>query len=50
MNEKMFHSLNGVGAAGVVVGVICIVSGITLGVISIISGAQALGLKKHIIF
>jgi hypothetical protein len=50
MNEKTFNSLRGIGAAGIVTGIICIVTGISLGVISIVSGAAALRLKKNIIF
>ena len=50
MNEKLFHSLNGIGAAGIVTGIICIITGITIGIISIVSGAHALSMKKHIIF
>jgi hypothetical protein len=50
MNEKIFHSLKGIGAAGIVTGIICIVTGVTVGVIAIVSGAHALGLRKHIIF
>ncbi len=50
MNEKIFRSLKGIGAAGLVTGIICIVAGLSLGVISIVSGAHALGLRKHIIF
>ena len=50
MNEKTFNSLKGIGAAGIVTGIICIVSGVTLGIISLIAGAQALRLRKNIIF
>lgn len=50
MNEKIYNSLSGIGAAGIVTGIICIVIGITVGIISIISGAHALGLKRYIIF
>jgi hypothetical protein len=50
MNEKIFHSLKGIGAAGIVTGIICIVTGVTVGIIAIVSGAHALGLRKHIIF
>ena len=46
----MFHSLNAIGAAGIVVGIICIITGVTAGIISIVSGAHALGMKKHLIF
>lgn len=50
MNEKTFNSLRGIGAAGLVVGIICIVTGVSLGVISIISGVSALRLRKNILF
>ena len=50
MNEKIFKSLSGIGVAGIVTGIIIIVTGVSLGVISIVSGAQALRLKKNIIF
>ncbi len=50
MNEKIFHSLSGIGAVGIVTGIICIITGLTVGVISIVSGAHALSIKKHIIF
>ena len=50
MNEKTFNSLKGIGAAGIVTGIICIVSGVTLGIISLVAGAQALRLRKNIIF
>lgn len=50
MNEKTFNSLRGIGAAGLVIGIICIVTGVSLGVISIVSGVAALRLKKNILF
>lgn len=50
MNEKTFHALSRIGASGIVVGVICIVTGITVGVVSVVSGARALHLKKNIMF
>lgn len=50
MNEKLFHSLRGIGAVGIVTGIVCIITGLTVGIISIISGAQALRIKRHIIF
>lgn len=48
MNEKIFKTLSQIGASGIVVGVLCIVSGISLGVLSIINGARALHEKKNI--
>ena len=50
MNEKTFYALRGIGAAGIVTGIICIVTGVSLGVISIVSGASALRLRKNILF
>ncbi|MBQ9156110.1 MAG: hypothetical protein IJ137_04960 [Eubacterium sp.] len=50
MNEKMYHSLSGIGAVGIVTGIICIITGLTVGILSILAGSHALGLKKHIIF
>jgi len=50
MNEKIYYSLKGIGTAGIVTGIICIVAGIALGVISIVSGANALRVRKHILF
>lgn len=48
MNEKTFHTLSGIGAMGIVAGVISIVAGLTVGILSIVSGARALKLKKNI--
>lgn len=48
MNEKLFKTLNQIGASGIVVGIICAVTGISLGILMIINGARALSAKKKI--
>ena len=48
MNEKIFKTLSQIGVSGIVVGVLCFVTGISLGVLSIVGGARALHEKKNI--
>ena len=46
MNEKVFKTLNQIGASGIVVGILCMAVGISLGVLTIINGARALSARK----
>ena len=48
MNEKVFKTLNQIGASGIVVGILCMAVGISLGVLTIINGARAKKKKKNI--
>ena len=50
MNEKIFKGLSHIGASGIVIGIIMIVVGLTAGILSIVAGANALTLKKNILF
>ncbi|HIT89476.1 MAG TPA: hypothetical protein IAC41_03535 [Candidatus Merdenecus merdavium] len=48
MNERVYKTMESVGAGCIVVGILAIVSGITLGVISIVSGGRLLKRKSDI--
>lgn len=48
-NEKVYKKVGEIGAAGIVVGIVLIVTAITIGTISIVFGAKALHAKKHLI-
>ena len=48
MNEKVFKTLNQIGASGIVVDILCMAVGISLGVLTIINGARALSARKNI--
>ncbi len=48
-NDKVYKRIESAGVAGIVVGVITIVSGIALGVISIVFGGILLKLKGRLI-
>ncbi len=48
MNEKIFKTLNQIGASGIVVGILCMAVGISLGILTIINGARALSARKNI--
>lgn len=46
MLEKFYHRINGAGAAGIVCGVISIITGVTVGVIMIVSSGKLLASRK----
>ena len=50
MNEKIFKTMNTIGAGNVAIGIILVVVGLATGIISIISGVKLLKEKKNIIF
>ncbi|MDO4633955.1 MAG: hypothetical protein Q4B01_08885 [Eubacteriales bacterium] len=47
--EKLYRSLSVSGAAGMVLGIVVLVTGVAAGVLSIINGAKLLASRKHIL-
>lgn len=50
MNEKIYKTMAGVGAANITIGIVAIVTGIAWGVLLIVNGARLLKSKSGIIF
>ena len=50
MEEKTYKTMNGVGVANIVLGVISVAVGVSCGVLMIISGAKLLAGKSKILF
>jgi hypothetical protein len=50
MNEKVYRSMNYVGAWNIAIGVVTLVLGVTVGVMSILHGAKLLKEKKSLLF
>lgn len=48
-NDKVFKRIGASGRAGIIIGIICIITGIALGVVSIVFGATALSTRKNLI-
>lgn len=48
-NEKVYKKITHAGTAGIVIGILAIISGITLGTMSIVFGGNLLELRKHLI-
>lgn len=48
-NERIHNKIGNIGRAGIVLGIIVIVTGVVVGTMSIIFGASALSAKKHLI-
>lgn len=46
MLEKIYHKIVSAGAAGIVCGVITIITGVSVGVIMIVNGGRLLASKK----
>ncbi len=47
--EKIFHTMRNSGVAGIVVGIVTIVTGVTAGVVMIVSGARLLLRKNDVL-
>ncbi len=50
MEEKLYRTMRGTGAANIVIGVLTLVVGITSGILLLISGAKLLSRKSNILF
>ena len=50
MEEKVYKTMKGAGAANVILGILTIVLGVGTGVLLIVSGAKLLARKSYIIF
>lgn len=48
-NERIHKKIGNIGRAGIVLGIVIIVTGLAIGIVSIIFGASALSAKKHLI-
>ncbi|MCI5899373.1 MAG: hypothetical protein PUD04_04665 [Firmicutes bacterium] len=49
MNEKIFKTINGVGAANLVTGIVVLVTGISAGILLIVNGARLLKCKSKVL-
>lgn len=49
MNQKVYKTISGAGAAGVTLGIITVVTGIVTGVLMIVAGAKLLKRKSDIL-
>ncbi len=50
MEEKLYRTMRGTGAANIVIGVLTLVVGITSGILLLICGAKLLPRKSNILF
>lgn len=50
MEEKVYKTMGGAGAANIAVGVIILVTGIVSGTLLLVSGAKLLGARSKILF
>ena len=50
MEQKVYKTMRGAGAANVILGILTIVLGVGTGVLLIVSGAKLLARKSYIIF
>lgn len=48
MNQKVIKAINGAGAAGIVCGIITIISGVSAGVVMIANAGRLLASKKYL--
>ncbi len=48
-SDKVYKKITNAGTAGIVVGILVIISGITLGTMSIVFGGNMLATRKHLI-
>lgn len=48
-NERIHNKIGNIGRAGIVLGIVMIVTGVALGTVSIIFGASAIRAKSHLI-
>ncbi|WP_212505762.1 hypothetical protein [Anaerotalea alkaliphila] len=48
-NEKVYKKISAAGTAGIVLGIIGIMTGVVVGTMSIIFGAMILDIRKHLI-
>lgn len=48
-SDKVYKRISNAGAAGIVLGILVIISGITLGTMSIIFGGNLLSVRKHVV-
>jgi hypothetical protein len=48
-DEKVYKRITNAGTAGIVLGVLVIISGITLGTMSIVFGGNMLATRKHLV-
>lgn len=49
MNEKIYKTMGGAGAANIAVGVVVLVSGIVSGILMIVHGARLLHNRKNVL-
>ena len=49
MNEKIFKTIRGTGAASLAVGIVILVTGISAGVMMIVNGARLLKCKSQVL-
>ena len=49
MNEKIFKTIRGTGAASLAVGIVVLVTGISAGVMMIVNGARLLKCKSQVL-
>lgn len=50
MEEKIYKTMSGTGAANIIIGVVALVVGIATGILLIISGAKLLARKSNLLF
>lgn len=50
MNEKLYHTMNRIGAGSIALGIVVLVTGISAGVLMIIQGAKLLKSKSELTF
>ena len=50
MNEKAYKAMNFAGVAGVVTGIIMIITGLAAGIVAIVSGVRLIKEKKGLTF
>lgn len=48
-NEKIYKKVTNSGSAGVVLGVLIIITGIVIGTLSIVYGGSMLSVRKHLV-
>lgn len=49
MNEKIFNTMKGAGAANLAVGIVVLVTGISAGILLIVNGARLLKCKSKVL-
>lgn len=49
MNEKVYKTLGGAGAANIAVGIVVLVTGVVSGILMLVHGAKLLHSRKHVL-